>query len=489
MEDRRFFLDNLGPDEIQLKGELEALLQADECQQKRPLTDAIGAAVGGAIEDRRRRLVGSVVGRYQLTEVIGRGGVGTVYKGVQLDDESAHPVAIKVVEHAAIHADTKRRFQAERQILADLQHINIARMFDAGETAEGFPYMVMEFVQGEPIDRFCDRHRLAIEDRIHLFLQVCDALQYAHRNLVVHRDLKPANILVTAAGRIKLLDFGIAKLLDAETSSVLALTRLQDQILTPEYASPEQVLGHRLTTSSDVYSLGVLLYELLTGQRPYAVSTASRLAIERAICTTDPQKPSNRTRTSRNTNDEELNRNQVLHIHAGHRNTTPTRLRSRLRGDLDAIVSRAIRKKPEDRYVSVEQLGDDLRRHLILEPVLAHKGSWFYVAHRFVQRHTIAIAVLAVLFLVLALALVQVTYQSQVIAQERDNAERQRQASDAVTNYMISMFDKPGQNGESDPQIVLNEERRSLPDKTFDRDEKTSVSRTPPKMGINSAPN
>jgi len=373
-------------------------------------------------------------------------------------DEDTHPVAIKVVEHATINADTKRRFQAERQILADLQHINIARMFDAGETAEGYPYLVMEYVQGEPIDRFCDKHRLSIEDRIHLFLQVCDALQYAHRNLIVHRDLKPANILVTAAGRAKLLDFGIAKLVDADTASVLAMTRLQDQLLTPEYASPEQVLGQRLTTSSDVYSLGVLLYELLTGQRPYVVTTTSRLAVERAICTTDPQRPSSRARLSRHTNDEELNRNQVLHIHAGHRSTTPTRLQSRLRGDLDAIVSRAIRKNPSDRYHSIEQLGDDLRRHLILEPVLAHRGSWFYYALRFTQRHAIAIATLAALILVLVLALVEVTYQSRVIAKERDIAERQRLASDAITNYMVSMFDRSEETEESDAQSPADKE-------------------------------
>src|SRR5690606_868068 len=259
-----------------------------------PLTHALGAAIDATTRDRRKALVGRIIGNYKLVSILGHGGTGTVYLGERADRQYSAQVAVKIVDTAPIHGELGLRFRAERQILASLNHANISRLLDAGETPDGQPYLVMEYVHGEPVDRYCDRHQLDLTARLKLFLEICNAVQYAHQNLIVHRDLKPANILVTAEGSPKLLDFGIAKLLDSgDKAAMLALTRMNDRLLTPEYASPEQILGRQVTTASDVYALGVVLYELLTGLRPYTVpSSASQLELERSICISDPQRPS-----------------------------------------------------------------------------------------------------------------------------------------------------------------------------------------------------
>jgi len=435
------FIQRASGDDSSLYDELQALLNADECQKKKPLTDAIGAAVDATIEGRKKRLLGTVVDRYTLTRILGHGGVGTVYLGEELESQGATPVAIKIVERAARHAETHRRFRGERQILADLNHPNIARMFDAGDTREGYPYLVMEYVQGEPIDTYCDRHRLRLDARVRLFLQACDAIDYAHRNLIIHRDIKPANILVTAAGTPKLLDFGIAKLLDPETDSTQALTRLQDQLLTPEYASPEQILGQHLTTASDVYALGVVLYELLTGLRPYKLATDNRLELERSICTADATKPSTAVRLSLQANYVEPLPTRNIHTVAALRNSTPTQLRSQLKNDLDAILLRALRKEPTDRYNSVEQFADDLRCYLACEPVLAREGNWVYYFDRFVRRHLSAVATVIALLAIACFALVAVNRQSDRVATERNIANEERRNAEAVTDFMIGVFD------------------------------------------------
>jgi serine/threonine protein kinase len=307
----------------------------------------------------RRELLGQVVGAYRIISLLGVGGAGTVYLAERADRQYSAQVAVKIVESALLHHEVGHRFRAERQILASLNHANIARLLDAGETTEGQPYLVMEYVQGIPIDRYCDSQQLSIEERLNLFVKVCGAVQYAHQNLIVHRDLKPANILVTEDGTPKLLDFGIAKLLDTDqATAALALTRMNDQLLTPEYASPEQILGRPVTTTSDVYTLGVVLYELLAGMRPYLVkSDSSQLELERAICVSDPVMPS--ARFDRSVNDEDL-----LKRIAEARGTQPQRLRKQLAGDLDAIVMRALRKEPQRRYATVLQFEEDILRHL-----------------------------------------------------------------------------------------------------------------------------
>ena len=324
--------------------------------------------------------------------MLGRGGAGTVFLGERADKQFSGKVAVKVVDRAQA-ADLGMRFRAERQILASLNHPNIARLIDAGETEDGQPYLVMEYVEGQPLDQYCDERRLDLRKRLKLFIDICAAVQYAHQNLIIHRDLKPANILVTAEGTAKLLDFGIAKLLHNGNGSNTAseLTRMNERLLTPEYASPEQIIGGAITTASDVYSLGIVLYRLLTGLRPYDLSGAtSQLEMERSVCVADPPRPSANVQhamQSAPAKDE-----QPIAALALSRGMSPERLRRRLVGDLDAIVMRALRKEPQHRYSSVERLVADIRNYLENEPVQARQGNWIYYTQRFVRRHTTAVA-------------------------------------------------------------------------------------------------
>jgi serine/threonine protein kinase/tetratricopeptide (TPR) repeat protein len=439
-EKREEFVKRETADNPELREELLDLLACDSGGNSTgPLTAALGAAIDATTRDRRRAMLGKIVGNYRLTSVLGHGGTGTVYLAERADRQYSAQVAVKIVD-SSMPGDLGMRFRAERQILASLNHPNIARLLDAGETDHGQPYLIMEYVHGEPIDRYCDRLQLDLNARLELFLDVCAAVQYAHQNLVVHRDLKPANILVTVEGKPKLLDFGIAKLLDVgEAAAMLALTRMNDRLLTPEYASPEQILGRPVTTASDVYALGVVLYELLTGLRPYVVpASASQLELERSICITDPQRPSAAVRRAIETGPVEGQSNIAAIAIA--RRTNPDRLQRRLTGDIDAIVMRALRKEPEHRYSSVEQLQADIRRYLSREPVVARQGNWVYYSQRFVRRHAIGVSVSA-LFLILVLAFAAtMSIQRQQIAEERDRATQERARAEKVSNFMLDVF-------------------------------------------------
>jgi eukaryotic-like serine/threonine-protein kinase len=424
----------------ELREELLGLLACDTGKSTGPLTTALGAALDATTRDRRRALLGKVVGNYKLTSVLGHGGTGTVYLGERADRQYSAQVAVKIVDSATVQGDLGMRFRAERQILASLNHANIARLLDAGETDEGQPYLIMEYVHGEPVDRFCDRQQLGINGRLELFLEICAAVQYAHQNLIVHRDLKPANILVTGEGRAKLLDFGIAKLLDVgEAASVLALTRMNDRLLTPEYASPEQILGRPVTTASDVYALGVVLYELLTGLRPYVVpGSASQLELERSICITDPQRPSSIVRRAVDSGPVEGQSNIAAIAMA--RGLNPDRLQRRLLGDIDAIVMRALRKEPEHRYGSIEQLAADIRRYLTREPVVARQGNWVYYSQRFIRRHAVGVASgFTFVGVILAFA-ITMSIQRERIAQERDRVTQESERAERVSEFMLDVF-------------------------------------------------
>ena len=342
-------------------------------------------------------LEGHMLGPYELRQVIGRGGMGNVYLAVRADDTYQRQVAVKVIRRGLDTDEIVRRFQNERQILANLEHPNIARLYDGGSTEDGRPFLVMEHIQGEPIDRYCDSRRLSIRERLELACKVCAAVHVAHQNLVVHRDLKPSNILVTPECEPKLLDFGIAKLLEPGQQ---AITRTADgaRPLTPEYASPEQVRGAAVTTASDVYSLGVLLYELLTGHRPYHLDTAAPAEIERVICTQEPSRPSTVvTRTLEHRHGDGSTTTLTPQVVSQSRESDPTTLRRRLAGDVDAVVLKAMRKEPEQRYVSAAQLAADIRRHLEGQPVSARKGTTTYLAGKFVRRHRWWLAVGATL--------------------------------------------------------------------------------------------
>ena len=313
--------------------------------------------------------------------------MGVVYLAVRADDHYQKRVAIKLVQHGLYTGAILHRFRTERQILASLDHPNIARLLDGGTTTDGRPYLVMEYVEGLPIDVYCDRHKLSISERLRLFRTVCAAVHYAHQNLVIHRDLKPSNILVSTDGVPKLLDFGIAKLLNPELSAPsLVFTESGLQLLTPEYASPEQVRGEPLTTASDVYALGVLLYELLTGHQPYRLTSRRRQDLERVICEVDPLKPS--TAISRSDADTETDGTgqRTPATVSQTREGQPEKLRRRLTGDLDNIVLMALRKEPQRRYGSAEHLAEDLRRHLEGLPVMARPQTFGYRSAKFIRR-------------------------------------------------------------------------------------------------------
>jgi eukaryotic-like serine/threonine-protein kinase len=346
------------------------------------------------------------IGPYQVLQAVGSGGMATVYLATRADDEYRKLVAIKVIHPDIAHPELQRRFRNERQTLAALDHPNIVRLLDGGTTEDGMPYLVMDYVEGTTIDEYCDGHKLATDERLRLFLGVCSAVGYAHQRLVIHRDLKPGNILVTSDGTPKLLDFGIAKLLNPEAQATLVLTQTGVRPMTLAYASPEQVRGEPLTNATDVYSLGVVLYELLTGHRPHQIKGSTLGNIERAICEDEPAKPSTAiTRVEERTGADgtmiPLTPEEVSRTRDG----DPKKLRERLQGDLDAIVMTALRKEPQRRYASVFEFSEDIKRHLEHKPVKARPSTLAYRGAKFVRRHREMAAAALMFVLLLAVAI------------------------------------------------------------------------------------
>lgn len=381
----------------------------------------------------------TIIGSYQIVRRMGQGGMGSVYLGIRADKEYRKHVAIKIIRKGMDSDEIVSRFRRERQILAALDHPNIAKLLDGGTTGEGVPYFVMEYIQGTPLTDYCDSHKLVTKERLQLFRTVCSAVQFAHQNLIVHRDLKPGNILVTADGIPKLLDFGIAKLLNPDVfQEDLPPTATEIRIMTPEYASPEQVKGEPITTASDIYSLGVILYELLAGRRPYAFKNRDHLAIYRIVCEQEPEKPS--TSAARKV-DPDTNRLSAL------RASTPEKLRKQLSGDLDNIILMALRKEPQRRYASAEALSEDIRRYMEGHPIQARKATWSYRTSKYFQRHKTGVAAAALVFLSLAAVAFTATLQSIRIAEQRDSAQKaekraeiERQKSVKVTEFLIKLF-------------------------------------------------
>ena len=381
---------------------------------------------------------GDRIGPYRVLRTLGVGGMGEVYLAERADAEFEQQVAIKVV-YGSLRG-VQSRLKIERQILAQLDHPNIAHLLDGGSLPDGTAYIVMEYVDGVPIDVYCDSNCLDIVARLKLFQTVCAAVHYAHQNLIVHRDLKPSNILVTAAGVPKLLDFGIAKLLDERQAGhhTLAMTHADFRLMTPDHASPEQVRGQVITTASDIYVLGVLLYKLLTGTGPFLIASMRLTDIERAICEKDPPPPSHVIAA-----DDSVQTRGITDA----RNTSANRLRRILRGDLDNIVIMAMRKEPERRYGSSQQMAADIQRYLEGKPVIARRDTMSYRSAKFVRRHWLAVtAAVSVIFLILAFA--TTTYiQSVRIAAERDRAaeqravaERERERAEEVSSFLVNLF-------------------------------------------------
>ena len=427
--ERSSFLERACAGDFELRREVESLLSSHEQAGtgflKNPAVDLKAAAKASEPRAGRR------IGVYQILEEIGRGGMGEVYRAVRADGQYTKEVAIKLVRSGGDSRSVLERFRNERQILASLDHPNIARLLDGGTDEDGAPYLVMELIAGARIDTYCDEHRLTITERLRLFANVCEAVQYAHQRLVIHRDIKPSNVLVTKEGTPKLLDFGIAKLLDPTTSEQTTMT----QAMTPDYASPEQIRGEPITTASDVYSLGVVLYQLLTGRSPYPGDTRSPHELARAICDTEPgrpstvvSKPQTRADSKNATDTEEASRR---------REGSPAKLQRRLAGDLDAILLMALRKEPARRYGSVEQFAEDIRRHLEGQPVRARKGSWTYRAEKFVRRHKVGMAAAVVVVLAIAGG-VGATVREARIAQA--NARRAQKRFDDVRKLANSIL-------------------------------------------------
>jgi serine/threonine-protein kinase len=424
---RHAWLERIGRDDPSLRARLEALLAADagagvfleggvEAWLQGPSPEAAPSSPDSGLAP------GTCIGPYRIVREIGRGGMGVVHAAERADGTFEQRVALKLVAGGGDRAEVLARFHRERQILARLDHPAIARILDGGAHADGRPWFAMELIDGEPVTEYCDRRRMPIDERLRLFVRICDAVEYAHRNLVVHRDLKPSNIFVTANGDLKLLDFGIAKVLDEDSGSAGAdATRAGLRLLTPAYAAPEQLRGEPVSLATDVYSLGVLLFQLLTGQRPFAASSDGEL--ERAVLEQDPPQPS--LVPQRGSGDPAGD--------AANRGLSPNGLRTRLSGDLDAIVLNALRKEPPRRYGSAVALGDDLRRHLDGQPVRARPDGRRYRASKFIKRHRLGVAMTAALLLLLVGGLAATAWQARRTAVEAQKAE-------AVKTFLVSIF-------------------------------------------------
>ena len=427
------------------------------------------------------------IGAYRITRMIGQGGMAVVYLGERDDQEFRKSVAIKMVQPGTNAKELFQRFRNERQTLAALDHPNIVRLLDGGSTEEGLPYLVMDYVDGMPIDRYCDLRQASIDERLELFRTVCSAVQYAHDKLIIHRDLKPGNILITREGVPRLLDFGIAKLLDPELYQTALVTQTNWRPMTPEYASPEQVRGQSVTKSSDIYSLGVLLYELLTGHRPYR-SVDSLLEIERAICDEEAEKPSTAVTRSANQTTRAGRSRITPELVSKNRGSAPGDLRRRLQGDLDTIVMKALRKEPEHRYRSASEFSDDIKRHLTGEPVAARQPTVSYRGARFVRRHKETATAVAIALTVIAGFAVWETHRMRQFGQE----ESRPSAAQVRMRPSLALLGFKNLSGRDDTtwistalsetlaaQLAAGEELRTIPGET--------VARTKVDLGLTDA--
>ena len=446
---RRMWLEEVCDDEA-IRESVEHLLKAHE-RSTGVLDDPRSEFFGPA--STAPSLTNARLGPYRLLRVIGKGGMGTVYLAERDDDQFEQRVAVKVLRHE-VGETAARRFVAERQILATLDHPNIATLHDGGITEDGRPYFVMEYVEGTTLVEFCDEQTLSIEERIRLFVPVVRAVHDAHQNLVVHRDLKPSNILVVpngpgqdGAATVKLLDFGIAKVLDPTGSDGAQppVTRTGHMPMTPAYASPEQIQGGALTTASDVYQLGLILYELLVGRRPYLVEDRTPSEIEQVICEETVTPPSTAVTAART--DDDPPDGASPSVAATQRKSRPEELKRTLRGDLDAIVLMALRKEPDRRYSSAEELADDLERYVTGRPVVAHPDTWRYRVRSFVRRHRGTVVATVLVFLSMVVGLIGTAWQAHRASEQATVAKRERDKAEQVTSFLMDLFEanEPGQ--------------------------------------------
>jgi eukaryotic-like serine/threonine-protein kinase len=435
----------------ELRAEVESLLHFGERSPRFIDEPAVHLAAGLLVEDETLR-PGERLGQYEVYSVIGSGGMGEVY--LAEDTALGRKVALKLLKPGLGNASIVRHFRREERILAGLNHPNIARLYGTGITPQSQPYFIMEYVEGERLDEFCEARDLTIKERLDLFRKICSAVTYAHQRLVIHRDLKPANIRVTPEGEPKLLDFGIAKLADTENTQGATIT-LQ-AVMTPEYASPEQVVGESITTASDVYSLGVVLYRLLTGRSPYRTTTNRPEEIARAITEQEPTRPSTA-------------------ISKGDENSRSRTLQAKLlRGDLDNIILMAMRKEPSRRYQSVAQFSADIQRHLEGRPVFARKDTFAYRTSKFIKRHPFRVAGAALILLSLVGGMMTTAWQAKVARREEAKANHERTKAEDVKNALVRMlnyssspFEAPRNSGGKSVKEILDEAAKRIENGEF----------------------
>ena len=425
-EARENFLRDFQRKHPHLASQLNDLLAADDGSDD-SLVDPIVSTVKTLAKEAIDPWVNRTIDAWTIRRRIATGGMGAVFVAERTDEHFEQRVAIKLMNAQLLAPDAIARFKAERQILADLNHPYIAQLIDGGTTKDGVPYLVMEYVEGLPIDKHCDQLGLGVDERLALFRQVCEAVDYAHRRLTVHRDLKPSNILVDSHGNPRLLDFGIAKLLDPRAANVtMAVTREGNRAMTPEYASPEQVRGEPVSVATDVYSLGVLLYRLMTGQSPYGTTVKTSVDYERAIVEQDPPRPST-----------VVTGTPAAPIPGGPGGLSAKDLKARLTGDLDNIALKTLQKDPERRYLSVSALSADIRRYLRHEPIEARGEDWIYRSRKFARRHSRGLAIAAAILVGVASL---ITFYTMRLADERDRAQLAAAEAQQVSGFLANML-------------------------------------------------
>jgi eukaryotic-like serine/threonine-protein kinase len=431
-ESRSDFLDSLRLNEKTLYQEVAELLEAEN-----ESVEFLHKPIILNTDNSELSIIGETVGHYKIVREIGCGGMGAVFEAVRHDGEFEQKAAVKLTNQSIFSDELVRRFRTEKQILAKLEHKNIVRLLDGGITAKHIPFYVMEFVEGKPINEFCRENTLSINERLELFLQVCEAVAYAHQQLIVHRDLKPSNILVTAENQVKLLDFGIAKILDEDAQTLTVNTPL-----TPEYASPEQIKGETITTASDIYSLGVILYELLTENSPHEIYGVQRNDIFRAVCENEPLRPSSVVSRQLSVDDK--------------RATKPNAQKTKsLKGDLDNIILKALQKEKELRYFSVEQFAEDIKSYLQGLPVKAHPQSFDYRAKKFFKRNRLIVSLSTISLLLIITGASVAVWQFFAARNQQQIAERRFAQVRKIANSLI--FDYHDEIAKLDGSTKLRE--------------------------------
>jgi serine/threonine-protein kinase len=463
--ERQQFLDESSQHDPALRADVESILSHCDRSSDFLETPAISlesarAAFFDDAPSDETVLVNRRLGRYRLVRPIASGGMGTVWLAERADDQFKKKVAVKLIKRGMDTNEILKRFRNERQVLANLEHPNIARLLDGGVSDDDRPYLVMEYIEGTPIDRYCDDRLLSITQRLHLFRIVCAAVQFAHQNLVVHRDLKPGNIMVTTDGTPKLMDFGIAKMLGPDGPAMTAVATAQGaSFFTPDYASPEQIGDEPMTTSSDVYSLGVVLYEILTGHRPYRVTTRDRGEIARLVREAEPTRPSTIIQRTFDTPAREGRPAATITPHSvcATRQAETGRLRRQLAGDLDTIVLQAMQKDSRRRYASVEQLSEDIRRHLEGLPVGARPDSWRYRGTKFIRRNKFAVVAGAALLVSLFAGLGTSTVLFFRADEARRDAQIQAAKAGAVNLFLQDLLGAANPMTAESPDLTVKE--------------------------------